>query len=112
MIKYPKRINEAEVETILVNKLKSSLPSEYNIRQQVYGKIGLKRSRFDIVVFFEEQPYVIIEVKKQKKLITAKQEKEYRAYGIPFIHCYNQSCVKRVVEQIQYHLQGVSPQVR
>lgn len=104
MINYPDRISEIEVQFDLVNKLKKKYQKKgYQIRMNVLGKIGLKKNYFDIVIFLNKKPYLIIEVKKSQSGVNPKQMKEYLSYNVPLIYCNNKSNIPSVLKSIEYH---------
>lgn len=103
-IPFPKRMNEFELHCNLYMKLKRIYERKgYRVRAEVSGKNGLKLSRFDIVIFFDKHPLVIIEVKKNRASFSAKQLKEYSKYNVPLIYCNNKSDIPNVMQALNYH---------
>lgn len=97
-------MNEFELHCKLYTKLKRIYEKKgYRVRAEVTGKYGLKRHRFDIVIFYGEHPLVIIEVKKNRASLSAKQLKEYSKYNIPLVYCNNKSDIPNVIQALNYH---------
>lgn len=102
-IVYPTKLSEFEVQAILYNKIREKLKqfTGFDIRGEVISKN--KRSRFDLVLFFEMQAVCIIEVKDTRPIFINKNTRQFKKYSnfkVPLIYCYTIDDVAPIVNKL------------
>ena len=79
IINYPSKHSEAEIVFYLYDHFKKK---NVDIRAEVSSYDS--KSRFDLVIFKDNAPQRIIEVKASRKSkVTREQREKYKSYGIP-----------------------------
>lgn len=107
-INYPHVQSEFEVQAWLYNALRTN---GHDVRGEVpvYGLFGLRKTkvscRFDLVIFKNKVPVVILEVKAKtvnhKNGIEAtRQGRNYILFGIPVLMIYGMNDAIKVIEEI------------
>ena len=106
-IKYPKKETEAEIQSRLWFLLRDR---GLDARLEVYGFLGSRRCKFDIVVFKDSIPQAIIECKSWTKQYSeeriyqlsknTKQLSKYNRYGLPVFICGRAEAIEDIVMSV------------
>jgi hypothetical protein len=96
VIPYPRRISEFEIHAEVFMILKGL---GYDIR----GEVSAPGSRFDLVMFKNKEPKVVIEVKRLKRpnrfRSNGRRISRYRSYGVPVVVCLNENYIVDTIEK-------------
>jgi len=117
MIKYPKKQSEFELQAHIYNEIKSL---GHDVRAEVTHYINTTKQaskcRFDLVVFIDEKPAVIIEVKdgvfeseQREELLynmwlRTRQGIKYKSIGVPVVYCRGFHSVNRSMYLIKKYI--------
>jgi hypothetical protein len=105
-IPYPSRLSEHEVQTRLFNEL---ISLGIDARCQVSSADG--KCLFDIVVFKDRLPILIIEVKRSFALLGGRkgnQIHKYRQYGIKVISCQGPEAIRSCIESAKGKMASIN----
>jgi len=106
-ITEPSKCSEFEVQAWLYSALQAA---GFNVRGEVVTKTGLsqrgfKVARFDLVIFRNGVPQMIIEVKDKPRSdgqinVEGRQYKKYTAFGIPLAYARGMDEAKTLYERL------------
>ena len=116
-IPYPETISEAEIQAKIWRRLLNhglDVKLEVVCPSDKIGKLGTRITdvRFDIVIFYEQKAFCVVEVKAHKKrkdrnisyfnrTENSKQAKKYAKYGITVFYCVGDEMVDRTVDRVR-----------
>jgi len=106
VIDYLNKDSEFDIQATLYNELKLVNGLEvFGEFKVLGGKIGSsvrkQLCRFDLIVFKNKKPLVIIEVKRgNRNKGIRKQLDSYRKFGIPVLVCKKMKGIKYILKQV------------